>query len=250
MPVKLAALLMLLLPSMLKVFLLRHIFAMQIGEGVRIGFSLVYPETAEIGDRTRIGNFNVIGRMQRLKIGEDVVIGHFNIIMGGREVRLDDGAMIGRFNEINSILNPLVRGKPDPALHLGRRAIVTAWHKIDFTDRVQMGDGVVFAGRLSNIWTHNRQDVSPVSIGASCYVGSGVQMVPGSRIGNECIVGLGAVISKPFDAERVLLAGVPARVIKELDEDLMRLVLFPARPDLDGYGDLTEGWCDEDPASD
>lgn len=237
---KLAAALMLPLPSVLKVLLLRHVFGMQIGKGVRIGFSLFYPGKAEIGDRTRIGHFNLIGGMQRLQIGEDVVIGHFNILLGGREVHLDDGAMIGRFNEINSILNPLVRGSPDPALYLGRRAIVTAWHKIDFTDRVELGDGVVFAGRLSNIWTHNRQDVGPVSIGARCYVGSGIQMVPGSRVGCECVVGLGAIISKPCDAERVLLAGVPARVVKELDEDALRLVTFPSRPDLDGCGDLTE----------
>lgn len=237
---KIVALFLLPLPSVLKVFLLRYVLGMRIGKGVRIGFSLIYPRKAEIGDRTRIGHFNLIGGMQHLQIGEDVVIGHFNILLGGREVNLGHGALIGRFNEINSILNPLVRGSPDPALHIGRRALVTAWHKIDFTDRVELGDGVVFAGRLSNIWTHNRQDVGPVSIGSRCYVGSGIQMVPGSRVGCECVVGLGAIISKPFDAERVLLAGVPARVIKELDEDALRLVTFPSRPDLDGHGDLAE----------
>lgn len=237
---KALAVIILPLPSILKVLLLRHVFGMKIGKGVRIGFSLIFPGVAEIGHRTRIGHFNVIGGMQKLVIGEDVVVGHFNIVLGGREVRLGDGAMIGRFNEINAILNPLVRGKPDPVLHLGRRTVVTAWHKIDFTDRVELGDGVVFAGRLSNIWTHNRQDVGPVSIGARCYVGSGVQMVPGSRIGSECVVGLGAIISKPFDAERVLIAGVPARVVKALDEKSLRLVTYPTRPDLDGYDDLTE----------
>lgn len=235
---KIVAILTLFLPSFLKVLVLRHVFKIRVGSDVRIGFSLVYPKAGHIGDRTKIGHFNMIIGMQELTLGEDVVIGHFNIVLGGRKVALDDGAMIGRFNEINSILNPLVRGVPVPELTLGRRAIVTAWHKIDFTDKVELGENVVFAGRLSNIWTHNRQDVAPVSIGARCYVGSGIQMVPGSRLGADCVIGLGSIISKPFDQERVLIAGVPAKVIKDLDDDALKLVSYPARPDLDGYGDL------------
>jgi acetyltransferase-like isoleucine patch superfamily enzyme len=228
------------LPSVLKVFFLRHIFGARIGKGVRIGFSLIFPEGLEIGNRTRIGHLNVIGKMRQLRLGQDVIIGHFNVILGGLEVNLGDGAVIVRFNEINSILNPLVRGSPDPVLRIGRRAIITAWHKIDFTDRVELGDGVVFAGRLSNIWTHNRQDIGPVSIGARCYVGSGIQMVPGSRVGCDCVVGLGAVITKPFDESEVMLAGIPAKIMKGLDEDALRLARFPSRPDLDGYADLAE----------
>lgn len=237
----LLAVLILPLPSILKVLVMRHLMGFRIGRGVRIGFSLVMPQRAEIGDRVRIGHFNLIARMQNISLGNDSVIGLGNIILGGREVRLGDGATIGRLNEINSILNPLVRGVPDPVLILGRRTIVTAWHKIDFTDRVELGDSVVFAGRLSNIWTHNRQDIGPVSIGANCYVGSGIQMVPGSRVGASCVVGLGAVITRRFTEDFVLVAGVPARVVKPLDEAGRRLVEFPTRPDLEGLADLAEG---------
>jgi len=236
---KIIAILTLFLPSFLKVLVLRSLFKMRVGRGVRIGFSYIFSKEGEIGDEVRIGHFNLITGMKELTLGDDVVIGHFNIILGGSKVTLGDGAMIGRFNEINSILNPLVRGTPIPELKLGRRAIVTAWHKIDFTDKVELGENVVFAGRLSNIWTHNRQDVAPVSIGARCYVGAGIQMVPGSSVGADCVIGLGSIISKPFDQERVLIAGVPAKVVKELDEKALRLVAYPARPDLDGYGDLT-----------
>jgi acetyltransferase-like isoleucine patch superfamily enzyme len=188
----------------------------------------------------RIGHFNAIAKMQDLELGDDVRIGHANLLIGGRKVCLGDGAIIGRFNEINSILAPLTRGTPIPDLTMGRRAIVTAWHKIDFTDQVTLGESVVFAGRLSNIWTHNRQDVGPVSIGARCYVGSGIQMVAGSSVGADCVVGLGSVITKKFDATGSLIAGVPAKVISELDESSLRLVTYPTRPDLDGYGDLAE----------
>lgn len=234
------AIIILPLPSLLKVFILRHFLGYRIGHSVRIGFSLLCPASCEIGDRARIGHFNVIIRMENFKMGADSTIGFANIILGGHVVQLGDGAVIGRLNEINAILNPLVRGSPNPALILGQRTIVTAWHKIDFTDRVELGDSVILAGRLSNIWTHNRQDVAPVTIGVNCYVGSGIQMVPGSAIGSHCVVGLGSVITRKFDEQYVLLAGVPARVVKQLDNEGLRLVEFPTRPDLDGYGDLAE----------
>lgn len=226
------------LPSFVKIFLLRYLFRMKIGRNVRIGISYLAPNQGKIGDRVRIGHFNVIAQMQELKIDEDAVIGHANIILGGRKVHMGAGSVIVRFNEINSILNPLARGEPQPELYLGQRTIVTVAHKIDFTDRVELADGVVFAGRLSNIWTHNRQDVGPVIIGARCYVGSGVQFVPGTSVGADCVVGLGSIITKPFSEQGMLVAGTPARLVKKLDEDGRRLIAYPPRPDLDGYADL------------
>tara|TARA_R110002049_G_scaffold23781_3_gene84440 strand:+ start:47213 stop:47941 length:729 start_codon:yes stop_codon:yes gene_type:complete len=227
-------------PSLIKVAVFRHVFGWKVGRGVRIGLSYFHPQNAKIGDRVRIGHFNWIGKMVDLEIGDDVVVGHANLIIGGRIVAMGDGAIIGRFNEINSILKPLTRGLPEPELHIGRRTVITASHKIDFTDKVILGDSVVFAGRLSNIWTHNRQDVGPVTIGANCYVGSGVQMVAGSSVGADCVVGLGSVITKKIDATGSLIAGVPAKVVKKLDEESLRLVTYPTRPDLDGFGDLAD----------
>jgi len=231
---KIIAFLLLPLPSFLKVLAYRHLLGYRLGKNVRIGFSVIAARECAIGARTRIGHCNFIARMRTLDIGEDVVIGHFNILLGGRRIQIGNGASIGRFNEINSALEPLVRGRPDPVLVMGERAIVTAWHKIDFTDRVVLEDCVVLAGRVSNLWTHNRQDVAPLRIGAHSYVGSGVQMAPGSSIGPRCVVGLGSVITKKFADEGVLLAGVPARVVKHLDEANLKLVTFTTRPDLDG----------------
>src|SRR6185312_7005107 len=131
------------------------------------------------------------------------------------------------------ILEPLTRGEPQPELELGPKAVVTAWHKIDFTDKVTIGESAVLAGRLSNLWTHNRQDIAPVTIGPHCYVGSGIQMVPGSSIGARCVVGLGAVITRAFTEEGMLIAGVPAKVVKPLGESALPLVTFPTRPDLE-----------------
>jgi acetyltransferase-like isoleucine patch superfamily enzyme len=230
---KLVAFAVLPLPSFLKVLLLRLLCGYRIERGVRIGFSVVAAGHCRIGRKARIGHFNYIAECRSLDIGADARIGHFNILLGGRKVTIGEGAVIGRFNEINSILEPLVRGEPQPELDLGRHAVVTAWHKIDFTDKVTLGESAVLAGRLSNLWTHNRQDIAPVSIGAHCYVGSGIQMVPGSSIGARCVVGLGSVITRAFTEEGMLIAGVPAKVVKPLGEAALPLVTFPTRPDLE-----------------
>ncbi len=170
--------------------------------------------------------------MGDLNVGNDVSIGHANIILGGQSVTLADGAVIGRFNEINAILNPIAHTETNSYLTVGARAVITTSHKIDFTDCVAIGDNVVLAGRLSNIWTHNRQEVKPVKIGANCYVGSGIQMAPGTRVGSHCVIGMGAVITKQFDASYKLIAGVPAHIVRDLKENDLQYVTFPTRPDL------------------
>ncbi len=227
-------------PSWLKVFLYRNLFKYRIEPGVRIGMSIIRVDDCFIGAGTRIGHFNYISSIKRLHIGSNAIIGVFNILLGGESVEIGDEAQIGRFNEINSIINPVSTGGSDPRLIVGKGAVITAWHKIDYTDRIIIGDSTIIAGRHSCLWTHNRQQVMPIEIGRNCYVGSGVQMVPGSTLGSYCVVGLGAVITKKFDADSSLIAGVPARVVKPLDEAARTLVEFPTRPDLAGVAGASD----------
>lgn len=222
-------------PSVIKVLAYRNLFGYQIGRGARIGLSVIAAGRCEIGQCARIGHFNLIYRVQQLSLGEDSIVGHFNLIIGGDAVRIGNRAMIGRFNEINSIIDPINSTPADPRLLVGEGAVITAWHKIDYTDCVEIGDNAIIAGRLSNLWTHNRQETRPVRVGRNCYVGSGIQMVPGSSIGDYCVVGLGSVITKRLDAEWSLIAGVPARVVKPLDPESRVMVEFPTRPDLDTH---------------
>jgi Carbonic anhydrases/acetyltransferases, isoleucine patch superfamily len=220
------------LPSFLKVPLYRHIFGYQIGNGVRIGISVIAAGSCAVHDRVKIGHFNIIYGMGALSLGPDSVIGHFNLILGGDSVELRERSVVGRFNEINSIINPLRSTSADPKLIVGEAAVITAWHKIDYTDRVEIGENAIVAGRLSSLWTHNRQQTMPIRIGRNCYVGSGIQMVPGSSVGDYCIVGLGSVITKPINSSWSLIAGVPARVIRPLEGEARAMVEFPTRPEM------------------
>src|SRR5689334_10149885 len=142
------------LPSFLKRPIYRLFFGYKIGKRVRIGVSIIDARDCTIDDDVRIGQFNVVMRVRKLTIRDHVRIGHLNIIRGGDEVSLGRYCEIIRMNEINSIPEPDVVNKIDPVFTLGDGSIITTGHKIDFTDRVEIGRRVILGGRNSSLWTH------------------------------------------------------------------------------------------------
>ncbi len=221
-----------LLPSFLKRNFYRWFFGYKIGKGVRIGVSIIDAGTCLIEDGVSIGHLNVITRVEKLTIGDHARIGHLNIIRGGSEVSLGRYSEIIRMNEINSIPEPEVVNEIDPTFILGDGSIVTTGHKIDFTDRVEIGRRVILGGRNSSLWTHNRQRTMPITIGSLVYLGSEIRMAPGSAIPARSIVGIGAVITGPLLDEGKLIGGVPAKTIKELSSEDQFLIERKTRSDL------------------
>ncbi len=221
-----------LLPSFLKRPCYRLFFGYRIGRRVRMGLSIIDARACQIDDDSRIGHLNVIIGVANLKLGDHVKIGHLNIIRGGAEVTLGRYSELMRMNEINSIPDPDAVNPVDPRFTLGNGSIITTGHKIDFTDRVEIGRRTIIGGRNSSIWTHNRQRTLPIRIGELAYVGSEVRMAPGSALPSRCVVGIGAVVTKKINAEGFLIAGVPAKPIKELSEEDQFLIERKTRPDL------------------
>jgi acetyltransferase-like isoleucine patch superfamily enzyme len=220
------------LPGFMKRPLYRWLFGYKIGRRVRLGLSLIDARECEIADDVSFGHLNLVLGVGRLRVGEHARIGHLNVIRGGEEVSIGRWAEILRMNEINSIPDPLVVNPTDPRFHLGDGSIVTAGHKIDFTDRVSIGRRTIIGGRNSSLWTHNRQRTRPVEIGELTYVGSEIRVAPGGVIPSRCIVGIGSVITGRLEGEYMLIAGVPARAVKELSEGDRFLVENKTRPDL------------------
>jgi len=220
------------LPGFLKRPLYRWLFGYKVGRRVRLGLSLIDARECELADDVEIGHLNLIVGVGRLRVGEHARIRHLNVIRGGDEVEIGRWAEIFRMNEINSIPDPLVVNPIDPRFTLGDGAIVTAGHKIDFTDRVSIGRRTIIGGRNSSLWTHNRQRTRPIEIGELTYVGSEIRVAPGGVIPSRCIVGIGAVITKRLEGEYMLIGGVPARAVKELSEGDRFLVENKTRPDL------------------
>lgn len=221
-----------LLPSFLKRIFYRLFFRYRIGRRVRIGFSIIDARECVIEDDVRIGHLNAVIGVKKLSIGEHTRIGHLNIFRGGDEIRLGRYVDVLRMNEINSIPDPDVVNAVEPRLLVGDGSIITTGHKIDFTDRVEIGRRTILGGRNSSLWTHNRQRTLPIKIGSFAYLGSEIRMAPGSAVPSYCIVGIGAVITKELTTELHLIGGVPAKPIKPLSQEDRFLIERKTRLDL------------------
>ncbi|HEX7174332.1 MAG TPA: hypothetical protein VF240_03500 [Pyrinomonadaceae bacterium] len=220
------------LPSFLKRPCYRLFFGYKIGRRVSIGLSIIDAGECVIADDVRIGHLNLIVGVGRVEMGDHVKIGHLNVIRGGWEVRLGRWAEIIRLNEINSIPDPDVVNPIEPVFRLGPASVVTTGHKIDFTDRVEIGRRSILGGRNSSLWTHNRQRTRPVIVGDYAYIGSEIRVAPGGVIPSRCIVGIGSVITGRIEDDNHLIAGVPAKAVKPLSQEDQFLVEYKTRPDL------------------
>ncbi len=221
-----------LLPSFLKRPCFRLFFGYRIGKRVQIGLSIIDARDCELGPDVRIGHLNVFTGVKKLTLDDHVHIGHLNIVRGGDEVHMERYAQLIRLNEINSIPEPDVVNAVDPRFLLGAGSVITTGHKIDYTDRVEIGRRTIIGGRNSSLWTHNRQRTQPIKIGELAYVGSEIRMAPGGSLPPRCVVGIGAVITGKIEAEGWLIAGVPAKPIKELSAEDRFLIERKTRPDL------------------
>lgn len=219
-------------PSFLKRPCYRLFFGYRIGKRVRIGLSVIDAEDCEIADDVQIGHLNAIVSVKKLSIGDHVRIGHLNILRGGDEVSIGRYAEILRLNEINSIAEPDVVNPVEPRFLLGPGSIITTGHKIDFTDRVEIGCRTILGGRNSSLWTHNRQRTRPIEIGSLTYIGSEIRIAPGGSIPSRCIVGIGSVVTGQLTEENYLIGGVPAKPIKPLSAEDTFLIENKTRPDL------------------
>jgi acetyltransferase-like isoleucine patch superfamily enzyme len=220
------------LPGALKRFVYRWVFGYQIGRNVRIGFALLDCARLSIGDDSVISHAVAFLRCGEVCIGQHVQIGPCNIFRGGQRIELDDYCQLLRLNVINAIPDNDCFNAPQSIFSLGYGSVVTAEHRIDFTDRVTIGRCTTLAGRNSSIWTHTRRKGSPVKIGDFCYVGSEVRFAPGVRLGDCCIVGLGAVITRGTTQSDWLIVGMPAQPIRRLRRDDYELIFAKTRPDL------------------
>src|SRR5215469_14466036 len=220
------------LPSPLKRYIYRWIFGYQIGRKVRIGFALLDCRHLSVGDHSSISHGVLFLRCGNVRVGSHVDIGPCNIFRGGESIDLSDYSQLLRLNVINAIPdNDCVNG-PRSIFTLGYGSVLTAEHRIDFTDRVTIGRCTTIAGRNSSIWTHNRRKGSSVVVGDFCYVGSEVRVAPGVHVGDCCIVGLGAVVIRGSIESHRLIGGVPARPLRRLRNEDYELIFSKTRPDL------------------
>jgi carbonic anhydrase/acetyltransferase-like protein (isoleucine patch superfamily) len=205
-----------LLPGPFKRTAYRWWWGYTIGRGVWIGLAYLDCRKLAIADRVRIGHGVLFVRCGDVHIGAHACIGPLNVFRGGTRIDLGDYCQVLRQNVINAIPDHDCVGSPDSSFSLGYGAVVTAEHRIDFTDRVEIGRCSMLAGRNSSIWTHNRKRAQRVTIGDYTYLGSEIRVAPGASVADCCMVGIGSIVAANFTEPFTLISGSPARLVRRL----------------------------------
>lgn len=94
-------------------------------------------------------------------------------------------------------------------------------------NKVIIGDNVFIAPNVGLHTSGHPLDVrrrnagleyaKPITIGNNVWIGAGVNVMPGVRIGDNSVVGAGSVVTRDVPPH-VVAAGVPCRVIKSIAE--------------------------------
>jgi maltose O-acetyltransferase len=112
----------------------------------------------------------------RIELGDHVAFNYGCYVNGYGGLNIADGAEFGPYTMIH-----------------------TANHKMDDPTRPVTEQG----------W----EVIRPVEIGASCWIGMGVCILPAVRIGDGCVVGAGSVVVKDLEPYTVAV-GNPARPVR------------------------------------
>ncbi len=123
---------------------------------------------------------------------------------------------------------------PNSVISIGRDVYVNYRLHIGCCKSIDIGDGVLIGsdcliidhshgGYDSELGSDPRQKPvernlisSPIIIGANCWLGDRVSILPGVTIGDGCIVGVGSVVTRDLPAYTIAV-GSPAVPIKKYD---------------------------------
>jgi carbonic anhydrase/acetyltransferase-like protein (isoleucine patch superfamily) len=148
-------------------------------------------------------------------------------LYGQRWIAIGGGTMIAAHVSLSAGMVPGqdLEGWP-PLLRIGDRCVIGRSSHIVAHCSIVIGDDV-FTGPNVYITDQNHGYADPdvpigrqwpsntaVSIGAGSWLGAGVIVLPGARIGRNVVVAAGSVVRGQV-ADRCVIAGVPARVVRE-----------------------------------
>lgn len=112
-------------------------------------------------------------------------------------------------------------------IHIGARTFINYGATILDCAEVRIGDEVQIATGVQLLTATHPLDAStrrqgweyaePISINDGVWLGGGVIVCPGIRIGENAVVGAGSVVTRDLP-DNVLAVGNPARVLRELSE--------------------------------
>lgn len=150
-------------------------------------------------------------------------------IYGACYMHIGDDVSIHPFVRLEAI--KILNGST-PTLSIGNRCGLGYNTQINASNRIEIGDDVLFASNVY-ITDHYHGDMSigevdippsqrkihskgPVIIGARCWLGQNVSIMPNVTLGVGCVVSANSVVTHSFPASSVI-AGCPAKLIRIIE---------------------------------
>jgi acetyltransferase-like isoleucine patch superfamily enzyme len=145
------------------------------GAEVRLGSEWWCRGKIEIGDRCSLERGALVHPCGgKIRLGKNVYVGPYAVIYGHGGVEIGDGTLIATHGQIFSSNHQI------PSVGIPIRSVP--------------------------------DEPLPTTIGRDVWLGAGVVVLGGVKIGDHCVVGAGSVVSRDLE-EAVIAVGIPARVI-------------------------------------
>lgn len=176
------------------------------------------------GRNVLFGTRVVLRHPNKIEIGDNVIIDDNCLIdakgSSNNGIIIGDGVFLGRNSIISCKNGDIILGK---SVNIGFNSEVFSG------SRVTIGDNVLIAAYCYVIGGDHDSDDNGVSvaeqgqtsrgisIGAGSWLGAGVKVLDGVKIGRDTILGAGAVVNRDVP-DSVVSAGVPAKVIRKRAE--------------------------------
>ena len=217
-----------------RLFRVKSVF---IGKNCHIGFSLISCQDLFLADGSSIGHLNYIKNDKCHIAGGKIC--HLNIVKGHFSLIMDEGAWMNSQNKIASNWKEPDRPR---VMHLRKNVAIIMKHTFDLTDSIEIGEGCLFAGVGTQVWTHafylgeNEEAcvVGAVKIGKKCYIGSGVIICSGVEICDRVVLGAGVTVAKDI-IKPGLYVNQPLRFVDFNADEAIAHLGNPIIPELNIY---------------
>lgn len=186
-------------------------------------YRLIATKVMEVSEYSYVNKTTISDFMrskERIKLGNNVKL-HANLLLGEF-----DELKIGDNVQINQNVTIGARSKAvEPFLTIGNNCDIGSGTLIDCSNRVEIGNDVIFSPNIS-IYTHlhnyEKKDVlireqgestAPVTIEDDVFIGKNATILMGVKIGKGAVIGAHSVVTKDIP-EYAVFGGVPAKFIK------------------------------------